>query len=246
MKTKLELQNILLIIINLICLFFILQIKFSLFPLIESTLTVSTKISINILVVDLSIGIILSSFFYVIVVLIPEYRKKSSTMRLIGPRLNNICEQIQISIGYLYSKAKPDYKGPIQFDKLSYADFESWKKLSDRQVNFKYSLRNDNGKQTKYDISSENEIGRFIVEVGRVSKQIDSLFSLPTITSIDKELIDILAELRDCGFYGIVMIYKHWKGFSFPLQNFSTDVFKYYQLYKRLTRYCKTFEFEIT
>ena len=81
-----------------------------------------------------------------------------------------------------------------------------------------------------------------------VREQIDSMFSIPTITCIDNELIDILARIRDCAFYGLVSLYQIPSNpyQDHAISNFKQDLFEYYQLYKKLSKYCKPFEFAIT
>lgn len=71
-----ELHKVL-ILLNFISALFLLQIVFEWVPLISCNYSTERIANINSLVVDLSIGVITSSFFYYLLIYIPEKEGKS-------------------------------------------------------------------------------------------------------------------------------------------------------------------------
>lgn len=93
-----------LMLINAASLFFILQIVFEVIPLWDSCFTEEKAEKINSFVVDLSLGIITSTFFYYLLVYIGERRRSKAVRRLIQWRLNSMAANMQIVVGYYVDK----------------------------------------------------------------------------------------------------------------------------------------------
>lgn len=69
--------SIILWLLNIISVFFIVQIVFEVFPLVDSNYSLDKIDRINSLIIDCSIGILASTLFYILLVYIPERKKQS-------------------------------------------------------------------------------------------------------------------------------------------------------------------------
>jgi hypothetical protein len=147
-------------------------------------------------------------------------------MKLITPRLNSIGELIEIAIGALLYHSSTDFKEPKSLNHLKEEDFYS---------------------SNLYDGSRDKEMKQFISEVELIKKEIDALFAIPSITSIDDDLIDVLARLRDSKFQDIYSSYNVPKNPFKPIEarSLKMELLKYYILYKRLCLYSTPVEYQV-
>lgn len=231
-----------LVILNSVSLFFILQIEFSLLPLINCSLKVENVKNINEVIVTLSRGFILSSLFYLIVVFIPESNKRKSTMKLILPRLNTMANELHNSVQYLYSRRLASIHKPIE--KLVFSDFEPITGIDKRRLDFCYSIKGSQGPWIPFSSGEQTELDHFKYERKLVTTKIDEIFALPTVIYLDDNLIEILANLRDSRFYSHIDFLDKF-GPPTNAEDISLSVFEYFALFQRLKRYAKLYEFRL-
>lgn len=229
-------------IFNLISIFFIFQIKLKIIPLFPSCLKSDISTNINDLIYNLSLGIIISSIFYIIVVYIPDYKKRKSTLSIIEPRLNTIIEQMIQSIYYLIDK-RLRLTNP-SFENLSEVDFLSITNLDKRKMDFKYEIFGNNFEWIKFSSGEVLELEHFSNHRDLVIKKIDEILSMPTIIYIDSELIEVLAKLRDCWFFSGIESMNSYNAIS--VQNFNKGVYDYYSLFLRLKKFGNPHKFRVT
>jgi len=228
--------------LNLIAILLVLQIELNFIPLIPSELSVNLARKINGLVSAFSQGLILSSLFYFLVILIPEYRRKRTAMTLILPRLRGITTSLQESIGYLcYKHNLPAQKDSFRGLKLSH--FEKITKLDNELKNFHFKRMT--GNNWVHDLTgSIRELESFVRERKHVISSIDGILSLPIIQYVDDELIQSLATLRDSWFYSCVKSFDNY-GLGPKHYKFNEGVYVYYDIYQKLNKYITPYRFEI-
>ena len=107
-------------LLNIISIFFILQIVFDIFPLFESNYPLTKIEKINSLAIDCSIGIITSTLFYILLVYIPERRKAKTARNTQKINLQYLAEHMQFFILYLVK----DYSLNVENNDMSYSNIK--------------------------------------------------------------------------------------------------------------------------
>lgn len=246
-----------LIILNIISLFFIVQIKLKIIPLFPSSFSDTLSSDINDIIFRASIGLILSSFFYLIVVYLPKKKQEQSTLKIIQPRLNTIVQDLTPSVYYLTNKRLILANKSI--DKYKDSDFKSLTSLDKRKMDFKYEYLNDGSKWTQYSTGDWLELDHFTHHRKLIISKIDEILLLPTIIYVDSELIELLAKLRDCQFYvGIEYFSKaefidsqayvimNGTRCKFSFGDFNVATHDYCLLFSQLKKFADVHEFKVS
>jgi hypothetical protein len=225
---------LILLTLNLISIVCILQIDLGLIPLIKIEFSESRAERINSLISNLSQGVVMSTFFYLILVYLQERTRASTTRKLIQPRIDTIAFMLGQSMAYFVFKYNLKTTGE-NFRGLTVNDFKVITKLTHEKMNFRYSVTANNMTST---ISTGNvtELNHFIHEKEIVIKKIDEVFTLPTVSSEEDKLIEALSQLRDCSFYtGVESFYKF--GNNVQIANFEQRVYEYYCCYRNIHKH---------
>ena len=234
--------NWILLTLNLISIFFLLQIKLDVIPLFPSNMELSVIENLNELISRFSIGIIISTIFYLIVSVLPNEIKRIKTQKIIQPRLNTIGNQINQSIYYLVNKYSENKIKSIK--NLNKNNFLGIKKLENKLQNFNYSILNNNGDWVNISTGNQTEYQHFFHHKNLIQEKIDEIFSLPNITNLNNGIIENLAELRDCSFISAISMYEQY-GERIANENLGEEFFEYYKKFVRLKKHCKLTEFKI-
>ena len=96
---RISLLHVVLAVLNLVACFFILQIVFGLCPLISCGLSKERIDLINGFVVDMSVGVITSTFFYYLLVYWAERRRNRQVRLLNQDKINFLCGLMQVVVG---------------------------------------------------------------------------------------------------------------------------------------------------
>lgn len=231
-------------LLNIISIFFILQIVFDIFPLFESNYPLTKIEKINSLAIDCSIGIITSTLFYILLVYIPERRKAKTARNTQKINLQYLAEHMQFFILYLVK----DYSLNVENNDMSYSNIkiEEFSKVnfsifSDTSKKYPLYLRKKDG--TLNYLIGNNEFG--IHTLYKVATRIiDKILSNPTIIFEDKNLIDLLNKIYNCELLNLIRIYKskepvdvNYLKYVIPLVKLKSAIVEYYKLYIRLLRY---------
>lgn len=230
--------------LNVLSIFFILQIVFDVFPLFESKYPLMKVDKINSLVVDGSIGIITSTLFYILLVYIPEKRKSKTARKAHKINLQYLAEHMQFFIIYLVK----DYSLNVKKEDIRYSQiiFNEFAKVD-------YSIFTSESKYYPLFLRSKsikspiliktNEFGINIMHK-MVTTFINNILSTPTIIFEDEELIDLLNEIATCELFNLFMlsISKKLVDSECSESILSADALKdaliqYYKLYVYLLRY---------
>lgn len=234
--------NWILLVLNLFSVFLLIQIKLELIPLFPSNLKPNYLDSLNELISAFSIGIIISTIFYLIVSVLPNRIKSVRTQKIIQPKLNTIGSQINESIFYMVNKYSDEPVLSIQ--NLHSNNFSRIKKLENKPRNFKYSVLNDGGNWVNLSTGHITEYEHFFQHRKLMIEKIDDIFSLPNITNLNNGIIENLAEIRDSSFLFSISTYETF-GERIANEDLGEKLYEYYKVFKKLKKHCKLNEFRI-
>lgn len=237
--------------LNILSVFFILQIVFDAFPLFESKHPLIRVDKINSLVVDCSIGIITSTLFYILLVYIPERRKANTARKAQAIYLQYLAEHMQFFIIYL---AK-EYSLQIRENDIYYSNipFEEFSKVNNSifTTSDKYYPLYCYYKNKEFTELICNQKFGIKVMYKTVTDLIHKILSNPIIIFEDESLVDLLNELSSCRLFDWFRIYiskesiaVDWEEFS-PTDQLKPILIEYYQLYIRLLKYTSPNSFSI-
>lgn len=239
---KIKTDTIILTLLNLSCVFFILQIEFKFFRLFSSNFNNETINAVNRLIIGIGIGIIVSTIFYLIVVAYPNYLKRKSSYKIIQPRLDTITNQLYHAINYFLEKRIPE--GKNKTTKLLIQNFITIERLTSEKMNFKYKILDTHKEWIPFSSGERTEIDFFVHQKELVISKINEIFAIPTVIHLDEELLEVLAKLRDCSFYSGVDSFSK-DGNSVTVNQFYKGAYDYYTFFLELKKYAKINKMEI-
>ena len=212
----------------------ILQVDIGAFPLIEARISADRAQKINVLASDLSQGVIISTLFYCMLVLLPAQAKSKKIKSLIQPRLNIIVQRLEISILYLANKAGKQCKKVASLQKK---DLSSISKLTTSKMTFCYQISYNSDSWVSFSTGQIDEIVHFEKERELVVRIIDEILELPHILDENDGLVDILPRLRDSSFYVCVKSYAEYGPdiVCSDLTSSLDDYLSYFLILKRLS-----------
>lgn len=228
--------HILLAVLNIVSIFFILQIVFNWFPTFSCNYSADKIEQINSLVIDLSIGVITSTLFYILLVYLPD-KKKSRTAREVNSiSLRYLAENMQFIIIHIAIKnnisiIKDDYNysqiSPTEFYKIHSNIFSQ----SSITENYKVFMRIKG--------ISDKSIGYRKVDLNEIRtdtlKLVDRILSSPSIIFENEKLLILLNQISNCTFYKTMMCIDYIEPKSLP--NYGYQIKEYYELYLHLLKY---------
>jgi hypothetical protein len=225
-------MSLILVALNLTAFVFLLQINVGIFPLFPSSFTRDRSEKVNTLVSDLSQGVIVSTFFYFLLVRIPEGAKAKRIRALILPKALTIASQIEISIRYIVEQ----YGLKVEdIDEIQRGDLSKITGFNGIPMNFKYQVIAQDGRLVPFGTGTATDIEHFESERVLVARLVDEILTLPHIIDENNDFVDLLPRLRDCSFYGSVRTYSQY-GLRVSVPDFSSNLYDYWVLYIRLRR----------
>ncbi|MCO5287695.1 MAG: hypothetical protein M9898_14905 [Chitinophagaceae bacterium] len=243
MKTE-KLSRYILIILNIISMVLIAQIDLRILPLVPNHINNNRVQRINDLFSNLSQGVIISTFFFWVLVYIPNKRRSRIVRKLIQPRLDTIVTKMQNSIAYFIHKYNIKNLQD-HFNGLTIKDFSKIERIGNTKMNFNYRVKyTKNNYWTPFSSGELTEISNFKHERIIVKEKIDEIFSIPIISAEEDLLIETLAKLRDCWFYSGILAYAS-TGEKAIVYNFNEAVFEYYWYFSILSKYVDLPEFKL-
>jgi hypothetical protein len=189
-------------ILNIVSIILLFQIIFGLIPSFECDYPVDKIDKINSLIVDLSIGVITSTFFYYILVYIPEKRKEKVIRSIISNDLLYIANNMQMVLAYvvkIYSlEVKDKYYRKIpqkELLKIKNETHTKFETICSFNVEINPSILVENSASINTDVNSLNYTAKEILE------RIKNINNIPNIISEDEILISTLDKISRCSFY---------------------------------------------
>lgn len=243
--------GIILWFLNILSIFFILQIVFDAFPLFESKHPLIRVDKINSLVVDCSIGIITSTLFYILLVYIPEKRKANTARKAQAINLQFLAEHMQFFIIYLVK----EYSLQISDNDIYYSNIplEEFRKVNNSifTTNYKYYPLYCNYKNRDLIVLIGNQKFGIKVMYKTVTDLIHRILSNPIVIYEDNSLIDLLNDISSCRLFNLFRIYISKESIAIDWERYclvdqlSPILIEYYQLYIRLLKYASPNSFSI-
>lgn len=192
--------------INFVAVIIILWITFHIFPFFTVHKTEAEAQAINTLLVDLSIGVILNTFFYYLLVKVPQLYNTMRIRKLNQYNVDLIARYMQIIIAYYVNKLHytPDDNRLLNiktniFDGISLPD--------NSEISFSISfpdyVRNHDG---------SNEYGLILFYLGQIRNIANQVLKDPLIIHEDLDYIGTITEISKDEFYDIFKLNASFKG----------------------------------
>lgn len=241
-------------ILNIISTILLIQIIFGWIPSFECNYSTDKIDRINSLAVDISIGVITSTFFYYILVYIPEKRKEKVIRSIISSDLLYIANNMQMVLAYvakIYSlEVKDKYykKIPLkEFSKIEKGVLIKFETTCFFNVEITPSILAENAYSISTDAKSLNYTAESIFE------KINNINNIPNIIFEDEVLISTLDSISRCVFYNNIRsmngiskdFFKNDYERLFLIFN-SRSIRELHSLYVTLTKYITPHVFSIS
>lgn len=239
--------HIILTALNIVSIFFVLQIILNWFPTFNCNYSGDKIEKINSLVIDLSLGVITSTLFYILLVVIPERRKSHTTRQVLSINLRYLAENMQYAIAHItkiYSLKIQQWD--LNYSHINLQEFSKTKSslFSKDYIsgNYEIFLRKDN---------IECSIGISQINLkdicSKTMKLIDKTLSSPNIIFEDENLIKLLHAINICDFHKYLLV-STTSNTKIPINSTIVNklITEYYMLYLSLLKYTSTnnFRFE--
>lgn len=224
-----------LILINAVSLFFILQIVFEVIPLWASSFTEEKAEKINSFVVDLSLGIITSTFFYYLLVYIGERRRSKGVRRLIQWRLNSMAANMQIVIGYYVDKYNIECEN-FKFLTAKPEAFKQAENLTRDELQYWFRWQNSD---SAMNVSGSTERGFICNYIDMVKHHADRIMESTVFSLEDMELMELVDRIGRCELVNHIGMLNHNPRLDVRLGDFGDAMRCFYEYYLRLSCYVK-------
>lgn len=224
-----------LILINVVSLFFILQLVFEIFPLWVCDFTEEKSNKVNSFIVDLSLGIITSTFFYYLLVYIGERKRSKGIRKMIQWRLNTMAANMQIVIGYYIDR----YDIDCEDFKFLTAKPEAFMKVNNlTRDELKYWFRWESS-DSAMDVSGSTERGFVCNYIDMVKYHADRIMESTVFSMEETELMELVDRISRCDLVNHISILNHNPNLKIYLGNYGNAMMRFYEYYLRLSHYVK-------
>ena len=237
MKTSRKWVNIhvWLAILNVVSLLFILQIVFEVIPVWECNLTNEKIDRINSFVVDLSLGVITSTFFYYLLVYYGEWKRSKGVRRLIQWRLNSMAANMQIVISYYVNK----YNIECEDFKFLTANLEAFKQAENlTRDKLQYWFRWQNS-DSAMNVSGSTERGFVCNYVDMAKHHAERIMESTVFSLEDTELMELVDRIGRCELVNHIEMLNRNPGLDAHLGDYGNAMMHFYEYYLRLSYYAK-------
>lgn len=242
-----------LVFLNLISIFLVVWIKLEIWPLIKTDSNFLNFFELNEVIINLAYGLIGSTIFYLIMVYIPENKRKVSTRIVIQDEINILHDRLIVLFMYFYKVNENDLED-FDIQKLTLSNFGKKVVIPNDKMNFKYFRQADNSfkrellkgrmrttvLERKWHGASTSDILLLDFlqnESDYIRELINNILSYPTISSQDDELIIALFEIRSSMFLRTIENSKRWE-YKGGIQFYNDAVFVIYLNFKTILNYC--------
>lgn len=193
--------HILLITLNILSIGVLVQMFFHIFSLIPINIDELRVERINSSITSLCLGIITSSFFYVLLVYIPEKKKHQIARNISEFHLRRITNQMTRLIACLAGICSIKSSNDV-YDDINPSLFEQIFEEMDCSELIPYISSSTISKNELYlEQVSFNHIHELCKSI---QMEIDILFSLPSTANEDNDLIKVLSHIKQSGFFIIL------------------------------------------
>ena len=235
-KLKILFHSIL-FIINILSIIIILQVVFEVIPCWKSDWPIDKVTRINDMVKDFSITVISSTFFYLVLVVIPEKIKQRFVRRRTQSTIDFIANAMQEIIAYLaYRCSISQNSQDPHYLKIEPKSFDTITDISkDKQTGFYYSTY-QNYKKDITNVSNWDEVSFVYSRTEAIKKVASDYLDDLGIVFEQQQLVFLIRQIGRCSFISNVQM-KCNNPRPIFVSNMSNSIKNFYSLYQSLYRY---------
>lgn len=233
--------QIILVIINFLSIIILLQVVFEIIPCWKCNWSIDKVARINDMAKDFSITILSSTFFYLLLVIIPERIKQHFVRRRTQNVIDRMANDMQEIIAYLVHKGSlPQKNHDSHYVKIAPKAFDSIRDISrDNQTGFYYSY-DKNGKKELINVSNWDEISFLYPRLKELKRVIDDYQDIPIIVNEDPNLVFLTRKIGQSTLIANVEL-KHSISIGI-IPHMNESIKSFYSLYQSLFRYTKNMQ----
>ena len=223
-----------LVVLNAISVFLVMQIVFGIFPLWECDWPGDKIERVNSLVVDLSVGVITSSFFYYLLVYLREWKHSKGVRRVIQWRLDAMAQNMEIIIGYYvwkYSVECNDHK----FLKIQPEAFKVAISPTKDVINYWFDWEKGGG----VNVCGSTEKGFICYYVELLLHHGNRVMESSVFSLEDTELMELIDGVVRCSFVQMVNLMIVNPNMIINLGGYGDMLDYFYELYRQLAEFAR-------
>ena len=232
----------LLSIINLLSIIILLQVVFEVVPCWKSDWSIDKVSRVNDMAKDFSITVISSTFFYLLLVIIPERIKQHFVRKRTQNTIDNIANNMQEIIAYLAYKnslTQNEYGAHYLKIELEYFDIITDFKR-DNLTGFYYSSY-QNKKKELTNVSNWDEISFLYSRTETIKKITSDYLDIPGIVYEEQQLVFLIRQIGRCSFIENIKI-KCDNSLHIFIDKMPDSIKIFYSLYQSLYGYTKNIQ----
>lgn len=223
-----------LVVLNAISVFLILQIVFGLIPCWECDWPSDKIERVNSLVVDLAVGVIISTFFYYLLVYLGEWKRSKGVRRVIQWRLDAMAQNMQIIIGYYVWKHSVEYNDH-KFLKIQPEIFKVAISPIEDVINYWFDWEKGGG----VNACGSTEKGFICYYVDLLLHHGNRVMESSVFSLEDTELIELVNGIVRCSFVQMVNMMIVNPNKIINLGGYGNMLAYFYELYRQLAEYAR-------
>lgn len=226
--------HIILFVLNIVALLFILQIVFGLIPLIKCGLSPERVSLINSLTVDLSVGVITSTFFYYLLVYLPEQIRIRQVRQMNQGRIDYLAKLMQFIVAYFCYRFQLKIKSATLVD-VDFNDIPQDVSFTDDRIKFWFSMMK--GRVTNLEGSTElGVLYQYLTLILNVST---TLHASNTLSLDDVNLQTTVMRIKDSQLISNVQIIYGNRHLNMYMPGVAQSIKDFYILFQELSKYTK-------
>ena len=226
--------HIILFVLNILALLFILQIVFGLIPLIKCGLSPERVSLINSLTVDLSVGVITSTFFYYLLVYLPEQIRIRQVRQMNQGRIDYLAKLMQCVVAYFCHRFQLKIKSATLVD-VDFNDIPQDVSFTDDRIKFWFSMMK--GRVTNLEGSTElGVLYQYLTLILNVST---TLHASNTLSLDDVNLQTTVMRIKDSQLISNVEFIYGNRHLKMYMPGVTQSIKDFYFLFQELSKYTK-------
>lgn len=240
-KLKIIFHSIL-VVVNILSLIIILQVVFEIIPCWKSDWPIDKISRVNDMAKDFSITVISSTFFYLVLVVIPEKIKQQFVRKRTQSTIDFLANTMQEIIAYLaYRYSIPRNSQDPYYLKIDPIAFDSITDISkDKRTGFYYSTHK-NKKRELTNVSNWDEVSFLYSRTDTIKKIAFDYLNSPGIVFEQQQLVFLIRQIGRCSFISDVQM-KCNNSLPIFISNMPNSIKNFYSLYQSLCGYTENMQ----
>lgn len=240
-KLKILFHSIL-VIVNILSFIIILQVIFEIIPCWECDLSIGKISRINDMAKDFSITVISSTFFYLLLVVIPENIKQHFVRKRTQNTIDHIANIMQEIIAYFAFKYSiPQKTQNPYYLKIAPKHFDTITDLSrDNKTKFYYSTCRNNKKELT-NVSNWDELSFLYSRTDAIERAASNYLEIPGIVYEKQQLVFLIRQIGRCSFISNIQM-KCKNSLTIFISEMTDSIKIFYSLYQSLYGYTENMQ----